>query len=150
MDERDTFKPAVETLDGICRRLRDAFGECHTIYTESVKQGLCKPCFFVKAISLSSTNEPGGRFLRTHRYCIHYFPSDEKEPENMCIRTLDMLYPALELIEVRGCPIRGIDLHGELHDGALLFYAEYNVFARYEDYDAMMKRLEGSGLGAKS
>ena len=134
------FKPLTAILDGISLKLNETFGDEYKIYPESVKQGLSKPCFFIKLIRPSNTKEVGLTYIRENAYCIHCFPESMNEPETECYRILDELYTSLEHIEVEGNPIRGINMYGEMHDGILQFYINYNVRVR-KIYDPILMEV---------
>ena len=136
----ENFKPLSAILDGISLKLNEKFGDEYTIYPEEVKQGMKRPCFFVKLLNPSNTKQRGETYYRENSYCIHFFPENTNEPKAECYKILDELYLALEYIEVEGNPIRGIGMFGEIHDEILLFYINYNVFV-HQKYDTVMMEI---------
>jgi len=141
-----TFTPLSALLDGISEKLYTAFDKGIIIYpesvTDSIKQGLKRPCFFVKPLKPSSTIERGDIYLRDNPYCIHYFPKNIKEPVQECYRILDNLYLAMEYIRVAGHLVRGVGMSGEIRDEVLLFYVSYNIRVRRVYDPVLMKYLE--------
>lgn len=138
----ESFKPLCAIQDGISEQLYKCFGEQYEIYPEEVKQGLKKPCFFIKLIKPSFTKERDEIYYAENLYCVHFFPENTKEPKAECYATLDRLYMALELIEINGNPVRGIGMNGEIHDEILQFHVNYNVFVRRVNDPIMMETLE--------
>ena len=134
----DSFSPIPAIIDGISKKLNKFFGDSFTIYTESVKQGLKRPCFFIKLLKPTNTKERGEVYSRENGFCIHYFPESTNEPKTKCYKMLDNLYVALEYIEVNGNLVRGTGMLGDLHDGTLQFHVYYNVFVhRLHDPEKM-------------
>ena len=138
----ETFTPISAILDGISNKLNKSFGDKYTIYPESVKQGLVRPCFFIKVLKPSNTKERDTTYRRDNPFCIHFFPKSTSEPKAECYQMLDNLYIALEYIEVDGNLVRGIGMLGEIHDEILQFYVDYNVRVRKVYNPILMKHLE--------
>ena len=138
----ETFKPLSAILDGISKKLNDNFGDEYTIYPEEVKQGLKRPCFFIKPLNPSNIKERDITYLRENPYCIHFFPKNVNQPLQECYQMLDSLYMALEYIETRGNLVRGVGMLGEIHDEILLFYISYNVRVRTIYDPTLMEHLE--------
>ena len=126
----ESFKPLPAILDGISNKLEETFGEKYTIYPETVKQGLTRPCFFIKLLKPSNKKEVGQTYNRDNPYCIHFFPENVEQPKTECYQMLEDLYIALEYIEVEGNLVRGINMRGEIHDEILQFYVDFNVRVR--------------------
>lgn len=136
-DNSVSFKPLTAIMDGISLKLNKTFGDDYTIYPEQVKQGLQRPCFFIKLLEPTSTKERGEIYVRENPYCIHFFPKNTNQPKAECYETLDELYHALEYIEVAGNLVRGINMKGEIHDEVLQFYVNFNVRVR-KAYDPIL------------
>jgi len=138
----ETFKPLSAIQDGISLQLNKSFGDKYVIYPEEVKQGLTRPCFFIKLLKLTSTKEVGEFYTRENSYCIHYFPESTNQPKAECYAILDELYLEMEYIEVDGNLVRGVSMTGEIHDGTLLFYVNFNVRVRRIYDPILMQHLE--------
>lgn len=145
----ENFTPLSAIQDGISRKLNATFGDGYTIHPEEVKQGLTRPCFFIKLLSHSSTRELGETYRRDNAYRIHFYPESTSEPEAECHRMLDALYLALEYIEVNGNLVRGVNMSGELVDGILHFHVNFNVRVRRVYDQVTMGYLESINLGTK-
>jgi hypothetical protein len=114
-------------IDGICRKLKSEFGDGFRIYTESIKQGLSEPCFYIQALEPASTQFFGKRYFRRHPFIIQYFPESGR-PKEECNKVQEKLYLALEHIAVNGDLTRGEKMHGEYSDGVLNFFVNYDMF----------------------
>jgi hypothetical protein len=127
-------------IDGICGMLHDTFTKTEDalIYTERIPQGASKEHFTIRCISPRSTQVIGNRYFRNNLFRIQYFPTEsEKEPEAACNNVLEALYTAAEIItitevlpdeSIKTSPLRGTDMRGEVIDGVLNFFVNYNCF----------------------
>ena len=138
----ETFKPLSAIQDGISLKLYKSFGDEYVIYPEEVKQGLTRPCFFIKLLKPSNKKERDITYIRENSYCIHFFPKNTNQPKAECYQMLDELYLAMEYIEVDGNLVRGVGMLGEIHDETLLFYVNYNVRVRKVYDPILMEYLE--------
>ena len=132
-----SFIPLSAINDGISKKLNETFGDEYTIYPEEVRQGLERPCFFIKLLKPSNMIERDRTYSRDNSYCIHFFPKSTNAPKAECYQMLDSLYMALEYIEVDGNLVRGTGMLGEFHDEILQFYVDYNVRVR-KVYDPIL------------
>ena len=118
-------------IDGISVAINSEFGDPYEIYTESIEQGLVEPCFSILCLNPTINQKLGKRYFRTNQFCIHYFPSSiEKQSE--CFAVLERLMKALEIITVTGDLCRGTDMHGEIIDGVLSFFVNYDMYVYKE------------------
>jgi len=140
--DSETFKPLSAILDGISQKLNETFGDEYTIYPEEVKQGLTRPCFFIKLLNSTNKKERDATYKRENSYCIHFFPKSTNQPVSECYKMLDDLYVALEYIEVDGNLVRGTSMLGEIHDEILQFYIHFNVRVRKVYDPILMDYLE--------
>jgi hypothetical protein len=114
-------------IDGISEAINKEFGDGYDIYTESIEQGLEEPCFSI--LCLNPTNEQffGNRYFRQNQFAIQYFPStDEKNAECNAVR--ERLFDCLETIMVNGDLTRGTKMKGEIIDGVLNFFLNFDMF----------------------
>ena len=112
----ESFVPLKSIIDGISKKLNLRFGDKYTIYPESVKQGLERPCFFIQLLNPTNMPERGEIYQRDNLFCIHFFPESVNEPNDECYQMLETLYSTLEYIEVDGGLVRGIRMNGRIHD----------------------------------
>lgn len=114
-------------IDGISVAINSEFGDDYAIHTESVEQGLPEGCFSVLCLNPAINQFLGKRYFRTNQFCVHYFPkTDEKRSE--CHGVMERLTDALEIITVDGDKCRGTKMHGEISDGVLSFFVNYDMF----------------------
>lgn len=136
-------------VDGISEKLNSVFGDDYKIYTESVKQGLCEPCFFIQLLNPANSRELGRRFFRENLFCIQYFPKSSEEPKSECYQMQDDLYIALEYITIDGNLQRGIKMHGEFIDSVLSFFVNYDMFVILTEESTSMETLRTSQIAMK-
>jgi hypothetical protein len=117
-----------DLIDAISIKLNQAFGDSKKIYSETVKQGLQEPCFFIAVLNPSQKQMVGNRYFRQHPFDIHYFPAvqgNNNELQEMAAE----LFDALEYITLtNGDLLRGTKMHYETVDGVLHFFVNYNMF----------------------
>jgi hypothetical protein len=118
-------------IDGISVAINSEFGDPYEIYTEFIKQGLNEPCFSILCLNPTRKQVLGKRYFRKNMFCIHYFPSsDEKQSE--CHAVTERLMDVLEIITVDGDLCRGTEMHGEVVDGVLSFFVNYDMYVYKE------------------
>jgi len=133
-------------IDAVSISINSEFGDGYDIYTENIEQGLKEPCFSV--FCLNPTNELflNKKYFRTNQFCIQYFPSSD-EPKNECNAVLERLYGCLELItmlvdETTGDLTRGTKMKGEVVDGVLNFFVNYDMFVYKVETNDPMEEME--------
>jgi len=134
-------------IDAISVSINSEFGDGYEIYTEQLEQGLQEPCFSI--LCLNPTNELflNKRYFRTNQFGIQYFPSTE-EKNSECNAVLERLYGCLEWItmkvdELTGDLTRGTKMKGEVVDGVLNFFVNYDMFVyKVEVNQDIMEDLE--------
>lgn len=119
-------------IDAISISLNSEFGDGYEIYTESIEQGLQEPCFSVFCLNPTNDLFRNNKYFRNNQFCIQYFPSTA-EPKAECNAVLERLYGCLELItvvenETTNSLTRGSRMKGEVIDGVLNFFVNYNMF----------------------
>ena len=97
-------------------------------YGEEIRQGFEEPCFFVKLLTASQTQELDIRYMRTHSFDIHYFPRNEENADAHAMA--EQLYDALEIVEFNGQKYRGTGMNHEVIDSVLHFFVDYNFHVR--------------------
>lgn len=111
----------------VFHRLAERFPDIKR-YGEEIRQGFEEPCFFVKLLNASQTQELDIRYMRTHSFDIHYFPANDSNEDAHAMA--EQLYDALELIEYNGAKYRGIGMNHEIVDGVLHFFVDYNFMVK--------------------
>lgn len=119
-------------IDSISISIHSEFGDDYEIYTESIEQGLEEPCFSVFCLNPTNDLFRNNKYFRTNQFGIQYFPSS-KEPKKECNSVLERLYGCLELITIKESETiesltRGSRMNGEIVDGVLNFFVNYDMF----------------------
>ncbi|ACL19467.1 phage tail terminator family protein [Desulfitobacterium hafniense] len=128
-----------------------------SVYSEEIRQGFDKPCFFVKLFPVSQNQLLGRRYQRNHSFDIGYFPVvvDEGEGEgnrqNQDMHDVaEQLYEAMELIPVvdeSDGLMRGTKMGHEIVEGVLHFYVDYNFQVIKEaTLEPLMQTMEQEGF----
>lgn len=99
----------------------------YAIHTESVEQGLTEPCFSIMCINPTNELFRGERYFRTNQFAIQYFPSTS-EVRSECNDVQEKLFDCLEYITVDSNLTRGTKMKGELVDGVLNFFVNYDMY----------------------
>lgn len=128
---------------GIAQAINAHFGDTNEIYCEDIEQDLKAPCFLIVLLEAENERLVGDRYNRKQPFDIHYFPSSNSKIEMYSVK--EKLYDALELITFNDGLLLGRNMRGEIVDGVLHFFIDYNftVIKKHEaDY---MKELEIRG-----
>ena len=133
-----------EIMDTVTGRLYELFGDGYTIYTDSVKQGLEEPCFFVQFLEPSEKPMIGRRYFRRTDMCIQYMPGDIPQISGELNRVSDILMDGMEYITLSGSGLLcGTDRSHRAEEGVLTFFVSYNMFiVKQEPQEASMEELE--------
>lgn len=132
-------------IDAISISINSEFGDGYEIYTESIEQGLEEPCFSIFCLNPTNRLYMNKRYFRTIQFCIQYFPSTD-EPKAECNSVLEKLYECLELIDMNGDSIRGTSMKGEIVNGVLNFFVNYNIFMYKIEEKTLMETLDGAEI----
>lgn len=132
-------------IDAISMSINSEFGDGYEIYTESIEQGLEEPCFSIFCLNPTNRLYMNKRYFRTNQFCIQYFPSTD-EPKAECNSVLEKLYECLELIDMNGDSIRGTSMKGEIVNGVLNFFVNYNIFMHKVEEKTLMETLDGAEI----
>ncbi|WP_101772331.1 phage tail terminator family protein [Peptostreptococcus faecalis] len=108
----------------------DSYFEDISIYADENKQDFDEPCFFISLIHSMKNRMLGGRQERSYPLDIKYF--DEKASISELNEIGDYLYEALDLLDVEGKLIRGIDMEYKIVDNVLHFFVTYPAVLEYE------------------
>lgn len=103
-----------------------------TIYANEVKQGLKEPCFFISCINPTQRLFFNKRYFRENAFCIQYFPKDQNREKEECNAVIERLYRCLERLTVTGDLVRGTKMRGEITDGVLHFFVNYDMFVYFQ------------------
>lgn len=128
----------MEIVKQIVKALHSAFPDCE-IYTESIPQGFCPPCFSVRQLGSARAPYPGKRYRMEQSFDVRYFPKERRALE-ACRQTADRLYSVLACLPDNTA--RGTGLHWEITDSVLHFFVQYNYFVWDTDETETMQELK--------
>ncbi|WP_144511600.1 DUF6838 family protein [Bacillus sp. FJAT-22090] len=124
-----------DVITAISIKLYETFGESYEIYTESIEQGFKEPAFFIALLNPSFAQVVGSRYHETLPFDIHYFGRGNMDTYS----TADKLMAEMEYIKLlNGDLLRGTKMKGEVVDGVLHFFVNYN-FHVYKVKDPLDK-----------
>lgn len=144
-----------KVIYSIANAIKNEFGTDYAIYDEEVKQGVEKPCFFIKPLKLSQKYGFSGRILLINPFLIQYFPDINSRNKDLN-EVLKRMFSALSIInidfhKVRGsniyCEINGRSLDSELKnqnesmDGVMNFYINYDFHVIEKQEHEVMDKL---------
>ena len=129
-----------EIVSGISVKLSAEFGDSYRIYTETVKQNLSEPCFFIQLLDFKMKPLINQRYKLESSFCIQYFPESNNMPFSECRSILERMNFSLEYIMDNA--LRGINIFSEINDSTLLFYVKYNMLIKKEERTRIMKDLQ--------
>ncbi|WP_101773995.1 phage tail terminator family protein [Peptostreptococcus faecalis] len=132
-------------IDAVSIQL-DSYFEEITIYADENKQDFDEPCFFISLIHSMKNRMLGGRQERSYPLDIKYF--DENATISELNEIGDYLYEALDLLDVEGKLIRGLDMEYKIVDNILHFFVTYPAVLEYESgrIDKMQDLKNGIGV----
>ena len=135
-----------DILHAVTVRLDETFNHTDNavaIYTDSVKQGLTKPCFFVSFIRTSMKQVIGRRYYSSNPLSVQYIPVEEEETEHL-YEIAETLTEELEWIQLKnGDLLHGTSMERYVEDGVLTFLVDYNLYMyRKGTAEDMMEELE--------
>lgn len=118
-----------DIIDGVSIKLNE-IETTYEIYTDSVKQGLKMPCFFIKQLPSSKKRLIGNRFENELNLVIHVIL---EEVEMETLNSIgDKLYELEYITLLNGDILRGTKMKIETSDGVLEFFITYKYFT-YKD-----------------
>lgn len=115
-------------ISGISNALFETFG--YENHATKIPQDLETPCFFIQCLEPESKKYIGTRYLRKHHFVIQYFPQSESDANTECYSVGEQMYECLEVINIDGFFLRGMEMKFEIVDDVLHFFVDYNAFIR--------------------
>lgn len=130
-------------IEAISIALNEEFGGGYEIHMEEMKQGLKEPCFFIFCVNQADELFFGKRSFRANQFCIQYFPATDRIQWE-CNEAIERMCQCLRYITVYGDskPVRGTKMRGEVVDGVLNFFVNYDGFIDTERQETAMENLE--------
>lgn len=128
-------------IDAISRTIYDRFGEKTKIYTDTVEQGLIKPCFFINIIDHTLRPDGIDRYLFECSLNVDYITN--KEQKSIDLNTVSFeLYRLLGVLEMGDNRYLGRNLKSTVDDDILHFFVNYKMNLYIKDGSPMMKELK--------
>lgn len=137
----------VEKLLGaLAKSVRDAFEEKVEVYTESVHQGVVKPCFFVQCEECERVEMLNRNFfVRVHVALTYDNDGDEKRYDAQCITA--KLFDLLGVVRVGENFFNGRKIHGRWEDGKMVVRVCYDMWcAKMEEDCELIEKIEVRGM----
>lgn len=130
---------------GMAAAIKERWPE-RKVFIGRVPQGLEDGCFVICCVGSSERALPGGRYARSWRMEVCYFPA----PGEDAMATLEELYGCLELIRLaEGGRLAGRDMAAEASGGMGVFSLKYGaVVGRSQEADGgkMMREMRCGGF----
>lgn len=119
-----------EIIKGIAKAIQNEFGNAYTVYSEKVRQGVRKPCFFINGERFGEIPYIMGRYMKENAFLVSFYPQDfgDDGEKDQCGKAAERLFKCLEYIIVDGNLTRGSKMSGEIRDGVLKFSVNYDMF----------------------
>lgn len=123
--------------------LKKEFGDDYSICMEETEPGAEKSCFSISCVKLAGEPLPGNRHLQTNRFRIRYVPADGGNWQE-CGDAAERMRQCLEYITLCGAdrPVRGTKMSGEVTDGILNFFVNYDCIVRRVEEQERMEQLK--------
>lgn len=125
-----------DVVTAISIKLNETFGDAYEIHTESIEQGFQEPAFFILLLQPEFDQVVGNRYHETLPFDIHYFGPDYMDAYSKASK----LMKEMEYIQLlNGDLLRGTKMKGEVIDGVLHFFVNYNfnVYKVTDPLDSM-------------
>lgn len=132
-----------KTVYGIFTALRDAFE--YEVHLEQVEPKPIPPCFLIVPLRNVRVQEAGNRYRQEQEFEIRYFPQKEKAVMESVI-VMERLYDVLEYIVIDGNIAWSKGMRGEIQDGTLHFYVNFNLFVSKQQEGVRMERADISTM----
>lgn len=121
-----------QIVDGVIGAIVKEFGETFAIYTETVSQGLQRPCFMVFLESSSVTNLHGNRHQLSAKVDVHFVP-EKMELQKSSATVANRLFQALRLIHLADGTLRGKSRNYKIDEHGLRFSVMYDCQFFYQE-----------------
>lgn len=116
-----------DIISAVCAAIYNAFGEGYTIYTEAVAQDADAPCFFVLCTQPSINRWMCDEYYQKVPIIVQYLPTDSDNYRSECSEVFEKLSYCLDKIPFDGSFMHGSELRGEIMDGVVNFFVNYNT-----------------------
>ena len=129
-------------IDAISNAICADFPDSKIYGYENVAQGLEKLGFFVALLSASRTRIVGERYDYIALFDVRYYPANPDDNREMYSVGETLLDSLGKVTRANGVPLFASQMHYQVTDGVLHFFARYRlVLIREEDKDEMEKLI---------
>lgn len=132
----------MDIIKGIGKQLAKIVSGA-VIYRENQPQGFKEPSFYVYEISTLSKDEISDYEMRTHRFCVVYFPKIDKDINKQLDTMRDTLLDNFLVID--DVNLKLYERKCEPIDGALNFTFKVRYRGKYEQPNTPMNALSQKG-----
>lgn len=116
-----------EIIKAVCAAIYSEFGEGYTIYTEAVAQNAQVPCFFVICTQPKLNRWMCSEYYQEIPIVVQYLPQNTENYRSECEDVFERLSLNLDTISFEDSCVHGTDTRGEIIDGVLNFYVDYDM-----------------------
>lgn len=116
-----------DIIKAICAAIYSEFGEEYTIYTEAVAQDVQTPCFFVICTQPKLNRYMDNEYYQEIPVVVQYLPENTDNYRCECNDVFEQLSLNLDTISFEDSCVHGTDTRGEIIDGVLNFFVDYNM-----------------------
>jgi len=128
----------LDVRAGVVQALEQAFPEMQ-IYGEENKEGFATPCFFVKLLEPTHSQELNRRYLRVLPFEVLYYTETDSER----IAMAEQLAGVLETIRVNDRPLIGTNMSWKVEEEVLHFFVTYRMHVwKQQPDDPLMQTLQ--------
>lgn len=116
-----------DIIKAVCAAIYNEFGDGYTIYTEAVAQDAQTPCFFVICTQPKLNRYMSDEYYQEIPIVVQYLPQNTENYRSECEDVFERLSLSLDTISLDDSCVHGADTHGEIIDGVLNFFVDYNM-----------------------
>lgn len=116
-----------DIIKAVCAAIYSEFGEGYTIYTEAVAQNAQVPCFFVICTQPKLNHWMCSEYYQEIPIVVQYLPQNTENYRSECEDVFERLSLNLDTISFEDSCVHGTDTRGEIIDGVLNFYVDYEM-----------------------
>lgn len=116
-----------DIIKAVCAAIYSEFGEEYTIYTEAAAQNTQVPCFFVICTQPKLNRYMDNEYYQEIPIVVQYLPQNTENYRSECEDAFERLSLNLDTISFEDSCVHGTDTRGEIIDGVLNFFVNYDM-----------------------
>ncbi len=133
-----------EIIDGLCARITETVGDGYEIYTQTMEQGMVKPCFFIMCDSSKEERFLGKRYKCSSKINIEYL-SNTKDKYDENYKFFEDIRNALEYIYIDGNLTKVNIIDSKIGEDSFNLALDIKLFIYKEETVEKMEKLEIEG-----